>query len=69
MLPMSKSRFATPALFESSLEPWSGLRREIDRLFDSTLWGTDGGVQGMQGWVPPMDVEHAAIGATTPVAG
>ena len=39
MLPMVRTRLATPTLFESSLEPWSDLRREIDRLFDSVLGG------------------------------
>ena len=59
MLPMIRSRFAAPALFESSLEPWSDLRREIDRLFDSVAWTPLGanGTPGMQNWVPPMDVE------------
>lgn len=57
MLPMLWNRLATPTLFESSLEPWSDLRREIDRLFDSALWGgaqNDG--QSAQNRVPPMDV-------------
>ena len=59
MLPMIRSRFAAPALFESSLEPWSDLRREIDRLFDSVAWAPLGssGTSGTQSWVPPMDVE------------
>jgi HSP20 family protein len=59
MLPMIRSRFAAPALFESSLEPWSDLRREIDRLFDSVAWTplAANGTPGMQSWVPPMDVE------------
>ena len=59
MLPMIRSRFAAPALFESSLEPWSDLRREIDRLFDSVAWTPLGanGTSGTQSWVPPMDVE------------
>lgn len=58
MLPILRNRLATPALFESSLEPWSDLRREIDRLFDSAVWGmgTTNGVQGIQSWAPPMDV-------------
>ena len=59
MLPMSRSRFAAPALFESSLEPWSDLRREIDRLFDSALWGSNpGSLQGTPSWIPPMDVAN-----------
>ena len=58
MLPMLRSRRATPTLFESSLGPWSDLHREIDRLFDSVLWGgTSNGVLGTQSWMPPMDVE------------
>ena len=59
MLPMIRSRFAAPALFESNLEPWSDLRREIDRLFDSVAWTPLGsnGTPGMQSWVPPMDLE------------
>lgn len=39
MLPMIRNRFATPTLFESMPEPWSDLRREIDRLFDSVMSG------------------------------
>lgn len=59
MLPMIRSRFAAPALFESSLEPWSDLRREIDRLFDSVAWSPLGssGSADAPSWVPPMDVE------------
>jgi HSP20 family protein len=58
MLPMLRNRLATPTLFESSIEPWSDLRREIDRLFDSVLWGgTWNGVSGTHSWMPPMDVE------------
>jgi len=60
MLPTIRNRFATPALFESSLEPWSDLRREIDRLFDSVAWGplsSNGSLTGAQTWIPPMDVE------------
>ena len=57
MLPMLRNRLASPSLFESSLEPWSDLRREIDRLFDSVLWTpSSNGVTGMQSWMPPMDV-------------
>ena len=36
MLPMLRSRFATPSMFE----PWGELRREIDRLFDAAITGT-----------------------------
>jgi HSP20 family protein len=59
MLPTIRNRFATPTLFESSIEPWSDLRREIDRLFDSVAWSPLGskGVSGMQTWIPPMDIE------------
>ena len=61
MIPMLRNRFANPALFESSLEPWSDLRREIDRLFDSMVSGPSSsgvqGAQGMQGWMPLMDIE------------
>jgi HSP20 family protein len=59
MLPTIRSRFATPSLFESSLEPWSDLRREIDRLFDSVVGSpaSSNGLTGMQTWMPPMDVE------------
>lgn len=60
MLPMIRSRFAAPALFESSLEPWSDLRREIDRLFDSVAWaplGSNGSAGMQQSWMPPMDIE------------
>jgi HSP20 family protein len=57
MLSTLRSRFATP--FDSAFEPWSDLRRDIDRLFDSTLsgaWPTVVG-NGME-WIPPMDVEE-----------
>ena len=61
MLPTLRNRFANPALFESSLEPWSDLRREIDRLFDSMLSSPSSsgaqGAQGMQSWMPLMDIE------------
>lgn len=60
MFLLSRNRLATPTLFESSLEPWSDLRREIDRLFDSVLWGggtsTQNGASGVQTRVPRMDV-------------
>ena len=57
MLSTLRSRFATP--FDSAFEPWSDLRREIDRLFDSTLSGVRPSVvaNGME-WIPPMDVEE-----------
>ena len=58
MLPMLRNRVATPTLFESTSEPWSDLRREIDRLFDSVLWNPgSNSVPGMQSWMPLMDVE------------
>ena len=56
MLSTLRSRFATP--FDSAMEPWSDLRREIDRLFDSTLSGVRPGVRNGMEWVPPMDVEE-----------
>src|SRR5512145_1160473 len=62
MLPMLRNRFATPTLFESTPEPWSDLRREIDRLFDSVmsggqLIGFDADTRNMT-WMPPMDVDE-----------
>jgi len=60
MLSILRNRFATPMTpFDSAFEPWSDLRREIDRLFDSTLsgGGMTGGRNGME-WIPPMDVEE-----------
>jgi HSP20 family protein len=54
MLPMLRNRLA-PALADQSLLPqWSDLRREIDRLFESTV---SGGFLG-SAWIPPMDVEE-----------
>lgn len=59
MLPLLRNRFATPAFFETALEPWSGLRREIDRVFDSMMsGGRPMGFTGDAGWIPPMDVEE-----------
>jgi HSP20 family protein len=59
MLPTIRNRFATATPFESSFEPWSDLRREIDRLFDSVAWSPVGSANAsrMQAWAPPMDVE------------
>lgn len=57
MLPMLRSRSLTPTLFEPSLEPWSELRREFDRLFDSVLSGMGSNDVGGTPWVPAMDVE------------
>lgn len=57
MLSTLRSRFATP--FDSAFEPWSDLRREIDRLFDSALSGVrPAGVRNGMEWIPPMDVEE-----------
>jgi HSP20 family protein len=54
MLPLARNRFV-PALSEPSLlGPWSDLRREIDRWFESTLPGT----LFSSTWVPAMDVEE-----------
>ena len=59
MLPLLRNRFATPAYFETALEPWSGLRREIDRVFDSMMSGERPiGFTGDARWIPPMDVEE-----------
>ena len=65
MLPMLRSRFVTPTLFDSPFEPWSDLRREIDRLFDTVLWGERsngfgwyGGYGGEMRWIPAMDIEE-----------
>jgi HSP20 family protein len=60
MLSILRNRFATPVTpFDSVFEPWSDLRREIDRLFDSAMSGI--GPSGMRNgfeWIPPMDVEE-----------
>ena len=59
MLQMFRNRFGTPSLFESTLEPWSDLRREIDRVFDSVL--TERRPTAFHGdplWIPPMDLEE-----------
>jgi HSP20 family protein len=57
MLSTMRSRFATP--FDLAFEPWSDLRREIDRLFDATLSGVrQAGVRNGMEWIPPMDVEE-----------
>jgi HSP20 family protein len=59
MLQLFRNRFATPAFFESNLEPWSDLRREIDRVFDSVMSeGAPVALNGSPRWVPPMDVEE-----------
>ncbi len=62
MLHLYRNHFATPSLFESTLEPWSDLRREIDRVFDSVMMGGIGGrpigVNGESRWMPPLDLEE-----------
>lgn len=60
MLQLYRNRFAAPAgLFESTLEPWTGLRREIDRVFDSVLsGGRQVGFDGDSSWIPQMDIEE-----------
>lgn len=62
MLQLYRNRFATPttaALFDSTLEPWTGLRREIDRVFDSVLaGGRQVGFDGDSRWIPQMDIEE-----------
>lgn len=54
MLPMVRNRFVAPTLFE----PWSDLRREIDRVFDSVLAGLPLGMDGQSQFLPAMDVEE-----------
>ena len=57
MLSNMRNRFATP--FDSAFEPWSDLRREIDRLFDSALSGVRPvGLRNGMEWIPPIDVEE-----------
>jgi HSP20 family protein len=60
MLQLYRNRFATPAsLFDSTVEPWSGLRREIDRVFDSMLTGgRQATFDGDSSWIPQMDIEE-----------
>lgn len=62
MLPMLRSRYVTPTLFDSAFEPWGDLRREIDRLFDAALCGERstgfGGGTGDMRWIPAMDIEE-----------
>lgn len=62
MLPSLRMRIGTPTLFESALEPWSDLTREIDRVFDSVWSGLrpftfEFDTNGMR-WVPPIDVQE-----------
>ena len=56
MLPSARNRFVAPTLFE----PWSDLRREIDRLFDSALTGTGLGSDTRSQYVPAMDIEESS---------
>lgn len=57
MLSPLRNRFATP--FDSAFEPWSDLRRDIDRLFDSAFSnGAPNRVRNGMEWIPPMDVEE-----------
>ena len=56
MLPMLRNRFVAPTLFE----PWSDLRREIDRVFDSAITGTPIGVNGQSQYLPAMDIEETS---------
>ncbi|HJU74154.1 MAG TPA: Hsp20/alpha crystallin family protein [Gemmatimonadaceae bacterium] len=58
MLQLFRNRFATPAFFESTLEPWSDLRREIDRVFDTVMSGTQPAINGEPRWSPPMNLEE-----------
>lgn len=63
MLQLFRNRLATPTLFESTLEPWSDLHREIDRVFDSVMRGRRPlGHNGELGWTPAMDLEEHAEG-------
>jgi|GEM_PF-366136 len=54
MLPTSRNRFVAPTLFE----PWSDLRREIDRVFDSAITGPPFGSNGRPAYMPAMDIEE-----------
>ena len=56
MLPMLGNRFVAPTLFE----PWSDLRREIDRVFDSAVTGMPFGSNGQSQYVPAMDIEETS---------
>jgi HSP20 family protein len=56
MLPMLRNRFVVPALFE----PWSDLRREIDRVFDSALTGQSFGSDRQPTYMPAMDIEETS---------
>jgi HSP20 family protein len=53
---MLGNHFVAPTLFE----PWSDLRREIDRAFDSALTGLPIGTGGRSQYLPAMDVEETS---------
>jgi HSP20 family protein len=53
---MLRNRFVAPTLFE----PWSDLRREIDRVFDSALTGMPSGTNGQSQYLPAMDIEETS---------
>ncbi|HEU4584777.1 MAG TPA: Hsp20/alpha crystallin family protein [Gemmatimonadaceae bacterium] len=54
MLPVLRNRFVAPTLFE----PWSDLRREIDRMFDSAFAGLPLGTNGQSQYLPAMDIDE-----------
>jgi HSP20 family protein len=56
MLPTLRNRLVAPTLFE----PWSDLRREIDRVFDSALTGLPVGTNGQSQYLPAMDIEETS---------
>lgn len=56
MLPTLGNRFVAPTLFE----PWSDLRREIDRVFDSARTGLPFGANGQSQYLPAMDIEETS---------
>lgn len=56
MLPTLGNRFVAPTLFE----PWSDLRREVDRVFDSALTGVPLGTNGQSRYLPAMDIEETS---------
>jgi HSP20 family protein len=56
MLPTLRNRLVAPTLFE----PWSDLRREIDRVFDSALTGLPVGTKGQSQYLPAMDIEETS---------
>jgi HSP20 family protein len=56
MLPTLRNRLVAPTLFE----PWSDLRREIDRVFDSALTGLPVGTNGPSQYLPARDIEETS---------